>query len=280
MKSTEEREREILLEHLNMELEQWKWTRSSVPDDIALEIVSFLQVTDVCALGSCSRFWRELCASDCLWLSLSRQRWPSLDFSSQPPVLEVADGQPEKVLVDQSSSTKGWRDFYIKRHNEMTGKATAIVNFVELCSPSKSIEVADYLKAIANLCLMKMEFEDVQMFLFTKQNVLLNLIGLHYSIFWLQIEADSVTEALCRCDIAEQQVCVRWWKLGRWFYGFRLRDESHSRTVLLRDLAMAREEEVFGVLNRGAIHEVLRVQISDAVPSCTSWAFPDMQRQG
>ncbi|XP_019051585.1 PREDICTED: uncharacterized protein LOC104587608 isoform X2 [Nelumbo nucifera] len=217
MKSTEEREREILLEHLNMELEQWKWTRSSVPDDIALEIVSFLQ---------------------------------------------------------------GWRDFYIKRHNEMTGKATAIVNFVELCSPSKSIEVADYLKAIANLCLMKMEFEDVQMFLFTKQNVLLNLIGLHYSIFWLQIEADSVTEALCRCDIAEQQVCVRWWKLGRWFYGFRLRDESHSRTVLLRDLAMAREEEVFGVLNRGAIHEVLRVQISDAVPSCTSWAFPDMQRQG
>lgn len=66
-------------------------------------------------------------------------------------------------------------------------------------------------------------------------------------------------------------MCVQWWKLGRWFYGFRMRDESHSREVSLGDLAMAKEEEVLGVLYRGAIHEVLRVQISVAKPSHAPW---------
>lgn len=69
-------------------------------------------------------------------------------------------------------------------------------------------------------------------------------------------------EALESSKISEREVCVKWWKLGRWFYGFRMRDESHSRWVSLADLAMAREKEVLGVLHRGAVHEVLRVQIS------------------
>lgn len=84
-------------------------------------------------------------------------------------------------------------------------------------------------------------------------------------------QAEYVIEALQSCKVSERQVCVKWWKLGRWFYGFRLRDESNSRSVSLGDLPM--EDEVLGVLHRGAIHEVLRVQISVVNPPCTSWSF-------
>lgn len=79
-------------------------------------------------------------------------------------------------------------------------------------------------------------------------------------------------EALDSGHISEREVCVQWWKLGRWFYGFRLRDESRSRTFSLLDIAMDKEEEVLGVLRRGAIHEVIRVQISVAKPVSPPWS--------
>ena len=50
-----------------------------------------------------------------------------------------------------------------------------------------------------------------------------------------------------------------------------MRDESHIRCVSLADLLMAKEKEVLGVLCRGAVHEVLRVQISIADPPSTPW---------
>lgn len=56
-------------------------------------------------------------------------------------------------------------------------------------------------------------------------------------------------------------------------------DESHSRWVSLADLAMAKEQEVLVVLQRGAIHEVLRVQISVADPTSTPWSCQSAQRQ-
>ncbi|GMP76758.1 hypothetical protein CsSME_00033301 [Camellia sinensis var. sinensis] len=93
------------------------------------------------------------------------------------------------------------------------------------------------------------------------------------------MSAEYIVEVLNKCKISEREVCVRWWKLGRWFYGFCLRDESHSRTFSLGSLAMAKEDEVLGVLHRGAIHEVLRVQISVAKPICTSWSFQSSPTQ-
>ncbi|GMY27651.1 F-box-like domain-containing protein [Fagus crenata] len=234
-----------------------------VPDDIALKIASLLQVPDVCALGSCSRFWRELCASESIWESLAKDRWPSL------------------TLFHHSSSSnaikapisKGWKGFYIKRHKEVAGKVIAVAKFVELCSQTESLEVRDYLKAIEEVSSTQLGFKDVQMFLFKpKCNVLLNLVGLHYCIHWLGVPGEYVMEALQSCKISDRQVCVKWWKLGRWFYGFRMRDESHSRWVSLADLAMAKEPDVLVVLQRGAIHEVLSVQISVADPTCTPWS--------
>lgn len=41
-----------------------------------------LQVLDVCSLGSCSRFWRELCGSDSVWEALCKDRWPQF-FSDE-----------------------------------------------------------------------------------------------------------------------------------------------------------------------------------------------------
>lgn len=82
-------------------------------------------------------------------------------------------------------------------------------------------------------------------------------------------QGENVVEALQSCKISKRGVCIKWWKLGRLFYGFRMRDESHSRWVCLADLALAKEQEVLVVLQRGAIYEVLRVQISATDPPFT-----------
>lgn len=51
-------------------------------------------------------------------------------------------------------------------------------------------------------------------------------------------------------------------KLGRWFYGFRLRDEHESRKISLSELTMSEGASVLAILNRGAVHEVFRLRIS------------------
>ncbi|XP_077240541.1 F-box-like protein isoform X2 [Tasmannia lanceolata] len=199
--------------------------------------------------------------------SLHSFRWPSFDLSKPfPPLSDSNDQDMETFSYDNA-----WRSFYIKWHKVMAGRATTVVKFVNQCSQYESLEVANYLRAIGDLCSVELGFKDVQLFLFTtKQNVLLNLIGLHYCLFSLGIPAEDVTKALSNGQILQRQVCVRWWKLGRWFHGFRLRDETHFRRVSLGELATAKEEEVMGVLHRGAIHEVLRVQISSNLAT-TTW---------
>ncbi|KAM7463042.1 hypothetical protein LguiA_031163 [Lonicera macranthoides] len=243
---------------------------NSLPDDIAFKITSSLQVPDICSLGSCSRFWRELCESDCVWASLCRDRWPALD-------LDYQDSAPqfENPLLDQhlDSTLKGWRGFYISKHYDIMVKAATIVDFAKQYWSSESIEARNYLSAIEDLCSMQLGFKDVQMFFLKPQlSVLLNLVGLHYCVSWLGVPGELVMEVLSRCNISERQVCVQWWKLGRWSNGFRMRDEVHSRQVSMGDLAMAKQEEVLGVLHRGAVHEVLRVQISSAKPIRTPWS--------
>ncbi|XP_075486869.1 uncharacterized protein LOC142526392 [Primulina tabacum] len=233
--------------------------QNSIPDDIALQIASSLEVMDVCSLGSCSRFWKELCGSDCVWEVLCKDRWPAIAWD-------------QKSDQKMDSDSKGWRELYIFKHNEMAGKAALIHDFVERALAYESIEVGNYLKAIELLNSLHFGFKDVEMFLLKpKLHVLLNLVGLHYCIICLGVPVEYVVEALNQSQISERQVCVQWWKLGRWFYGFRLRDELHSRSITLGDLA-AYNEEVLGVLHRGAIHEVIRVQISIAKPMHSSWS--------
>lgn len=169
----------------------------------------------------------------------------------------------------------------MNRHIEIVNGATNVVKHVERCTRSESLEVGDYLQAIEDLSIMQLGFKDVQMFLFKPSlNVLLNLVGLHYCIFWLNVPLENVAEALKSCKISDRQVCVKWWKLGRWFYGFRMQDECHSRWVSLADLVTTKDEEVLGVLHRGAIHEVLRVQISFVISLNTPWFCQGTMGQG
>jgi hypothetical protein len=62
--------------------------------------------------------------------------------------------------------------------------------------------------------------------------------------------------------VADKMVCVNLLKLGRWFYGFRLPDETESHKVSLRELTMAKGAAVLALLNRGAVHEVFRLRVS------------------
>nr|KJB72525.1 hypothetical protein B456_011G186100 [Gossypium raimondii] len=168
----------------------------------------------------------------------------------------------------------GCRGFYIKQHKEMKDQADSVIKFVEKCLQSESIQVNDYLKAIECLKLMGFGFKDVQMLLLKpKLNVLLNLVGLHYCLNILKVPASDVMEALNSSNIKNRQICIKWWKLGRWFYGFRMRDEFHFRCLSLEDLASSKDDEdVLGVLQRGAIHEVLQVQISIVSSRSNAWA--------
>ncbi|PIN16038.1 hypothetical protein CDL12_11307 [Handroanthus impetiginosus] len=243
--------------------------QNSLPDDIALKIASSLEVVDVCSLGSCSRFWRELCGSDCVWKGLCKDRWPGLSVDETSAAFQ---SDYNEVDQDLDSNSKGWKGYYISKHCEMAEKAALVADFVERALAFESIEVGNYLKVIDLLQSLQFGFQDVQMFLLKPNlNVLLNLVGLHYCIVWLGVPADNVIKALDTSQVSQRQVSVQWWKLGRWFYGFRLRDEFHCRNISLGELATC-NEEVLGVLRRGAIHEVIRVQISAAKPSHTSWS--------
>ncbi|KAM1012324.1 hypothetical protein ACFX13_043197 [Malus domestica] len=245
-----------------------------VPDDIALQIASLLPVWDLCALGSCSRFWRELCKSDCVWECLVRRRWSLLEFSDH------GSSSSSSTAIEKPTSM-GWRSFYIELHNEKAAIAAAVVQFVEKCSSSESLEVGEYQKAMRNLNQLQFGYQDVEMFLFKpKLTVLVNLLGLHYCLNWLRVPAECVLKALQSSRISERQVCVKWWTLGRWSHGYRMRDELCSRCFTLLDFGLAKQEEVLAVLYRGAVHEVLRVQICVADPSSTSWSCQGARREG
>ncbi|KAL2339078.1 hypothetical protein Fmac_013524 [Flemingia macrophylla] len=242
---------------------------SSLPEDVAIKIASLLRVRDLCALSCCSRFWRELCFSDCIWESLVRNRWPLLSSSHCP----------SSSSSTHSPNFKKWRKLYLERHVELGVRAKSVEKFLEACSRSESLEVGDYLKAVDTLVGTRFGFEDVQRFLFNPQmNVLINLVGLHYCLTTLGIRGDNLVEALKTSEISDRRVCVRWWKVGRWFYGFRMKDESHSRWVSLAGLATEDDEHVLGVLQRGTIHEVLRVQISVVGRTSTPWSVQVIQR--
>jgi hypothetical protein len=78
----------------------------------------------------------------------------------------------------------------------------------------------------------------------------------------LFFQPNEVEKALQACQVAERKVCVSLLKLGRWFYGFRLPDEYESHKFSLSGLTSDEGAKVLVILNRGAVHEVFRLQIS------------------
>ncbi|GAA0153985.1 hypothetical protein LIER_12092 [Lithospermum erythrorhizon] len=206
-----------------------KCIESFLPYDLDFKIVSSLQVSDLCSVGSCSGgIYVGLILYGNLYVKI--------------------DGLHSIVLDNQDSeeNVKGWRAVYATKHAEMAKKADLILNFLD---PDFS--------SFEGMHSMQFGFQDVEMFFFKpKMNLLLNLAGLHYCI-------NAFREALNNLNIQSRQVCVQWWKLGRWHYGHRLQDDMQSREVSLADLAEDKRKEVLSVLHRGAVHEVLRVRITN-----------------
>lgn len=177
-----------------------------------------MKVVDLCSLGSCSRFWWELCGSDKIWESLCKKRWPALaleiessSYNNHPHEVSISrcisligfftltQICPTLVWIDHSvafyMSLQEWRVFYIRKHNEMAGKAGGVIDFVNRCLAFESIEVGHYLKAVRDLDSILFGFEDVHtFFLKSKHNVLLNLIGLHYCLIWLGLPVTTLTK--------------------------------------------------------------------------------------
>ncbi|KAG5023906.1 hypothetical protein GmHk_07G020709 [Glycine max] len=269
---------------------------SSLPEDVALKIASLLQVVVRGSGGNSASqiaFGSLLSETDgpyslpsislLLPLILPISRYPPLIllywrntlFVFQPCLYKVLYFS---LLVSELGLWK-WRKLYLERQVELGLRARSVVKFLEACSRSESLEVGDYLKAVDTLIGTMFGFEDVQRFLFNPQmNVLINLVGLHYCLTTLGIPGDNLVEALRTHEISDRRVCIKWWKVGRWYYGFRMRDESHSRWVSLADLATEDDEHVLGVLRRGTVHEVLRVQISVVGRPSTPWSCQITQR--
>uniref|UniRef100_A0A0D9WFU4 F-box domain-containing protein n=1 Tax=Leersia perrieri TaxID=77586 RepID=A0A0D9WFU4_9ORYZ len=221
---------------------------ADLPGDIAISVASRLQEADVCALGGCSRSWRRACDADCVWEALFRRRWPFAATAA------AAEG---------SSGGQGWKSLYINHHRKTAAAISDVAEFVENSLRNGSLEAEYYLKAIATLASMRdVGFIDVQFFLLSRnQSAIINLIGLHYSIASLNIPPHEVHKALQARKVEERKVCVSLYKLGRWFYGFRLPDESESHEISLSELTMLEGAVILAILKRGAVHEVFRLQV-------------------
>ncbi|XP_078170520.1 uncharacterized protein LOC144564796 [Carex rostrata] len=230
--------------------------------DVALTIISLLEVRDVCSLGSCCCFWRDLCFSNGVWAHLFRCRWPHADVASLNHST-FAGTEPTQLHPPE-----GWKALYIESHKTVAHETSSIIYEIYQQAPLSSLEVTNYLGAIKKLSALHLEFEDVQLFLFRPElGVLVNLIGLHYSILYLHVPPGEVLEALMKCQVASRQVRLFWLKVGRWIHGFRLRVENYTRKVSLAELTTSKEGPILAMLNRGAVHEVIRIQISSANPS-------------
>ncbi|KAL5202494.1 hypothetical protein ABZP36_013446 [Zizania latifolia] len=223
---------------------------ADLPEDIAISVASRLQEADVCALGACSRSWRRACDANCVWEALFRRRWPAAAAA-------VAAGEG-------ASGVQSWKTLYINHHRKTSFAISGVAEFVENNLRNGSLEAEYYLKAIANLASMKdIGFLDAQFFLLSRSHsAIINLIGLHYSIASLHIPPNEVHKALEARRVEERKVCVSLYKLGRWFYGFRLPDESESHKISLSELTMPEGTQVLAILKRGAVHEVFRLQVS------------------
>lgn len=186
------------------------------------------------------------------------------------------------------------------QHKEMASRAYEVITYVTNSPATLSLEAGKYLQAVETMSSMQLGFQDVELFLFKPNlSVLLNLIGLIYCIQHLKplvsclfqkekpafrnipyfrfatfltlffLQRDQILDALQRCGISEQLVWVKWLTLGRWSGGRRMRDEIVSRQVSLVDVVTGKEETVLRVLQRGVVHEVLRVCISTVDLACT-----------
>jgi hypothetical protein len=181
---------------------------------------------------------------------------------------------PQAQIAETDENSQEWRRIYMMQHEEMGSRASEVIKFVIEWPATLSLEALEYQHAVETMSSLSLGFQDVELFLFKPNlSVLLNLIGLLYCIQHLKPQREQILDAMRRCGVSEQVVWVKWLTLGRWSHGRRMRDEIVSRQVCLLDVVKGKEETVLRVLQRGVVHEVLRVCVSTAdlaYATCTS----------
>ncbi|KAI4372480.1 hypothetical protein MLD38_010704 [Melastoma candidum] len=225
-----------------------------LPDVIFLDIASRLQEADVCGLGSSDRFWRGRCSYDSLWESFARKRWPSLSSCQGGP----------------SPTDKGWRELYVKRHNDMKEAVLPLVHRVEeSLLNSQSLEIGLYREVLGELKSLELSLLDVKMLMFKpKYSILLHLVALHYCCMFLQAPVKEMVRAVEDSQISEGQVWVQWSPISRLLVGFHLTEEPRSLLVSLREIASSCGHGILRVLNRRVVLlKVMPVQISLSNPA-------------
>lgn len=250
------------------------------PDDVSQHIIALLPVWDVCSLAACSRHWRTLCSSNFVWYVLYKKRWclEKVNIAREEDSFKHEQGN-QSSTTRYPASPSSWRSAYIYLHRQMARGATSVIDYVRERACHDSMEVADYQKAMNLLSSNGLELQDVEIFLLVpKLSVLINLLGLHYCLAHLKMKNKEAKEALSRNKVGERQVCLRWWSLGGWTNGFRRHDEMHMRISSLLTLAELEPPSFVEVIDRGTLHEVLRVQISADFES-SAWVARSMHSQ-
>lgn len=250
-----------------------------LPNDVCQYIVAFLSAWDVCSLALCSRQLHTICSSNFVWYGLYKKRWVLENSKIARVRVSSKDDGNHTTCASYSNCSKGWRSEYIYVHKQMATGATSAIEYVKSRACFDSMEVAEYQKAMVLLSSVGLEFQDVEMFLLMpKLSVLINLLGLHYCLVHLKIKGKDAQEALRRKKVGERQVCLRWWSLGGWTNRYRRPDEMHMRISSLVSLTESESCSFLEVIDRGTLHEVLRVQISADFES-SAWVARSMHSQ-
>lgn len=85
-------------------------------------------------------------------------------------------------------SLQGWKALYMESHKRIAHETSSVIHGIDQRAPLSSLEVTYYLSALKKLTALYLGFEDVRLFLFRpKLGVVVNLIGLHYSILYLRV---------------------------------------------------------------------------------------------
>ncbi|KAL8171417.1 hypothetical protein V2J09_023221 [Rumex salicifolius] len=155
--------------------------------------------------------------------------------------IKISISLPFDVALKIASSLPDWKGFYAKRHKEIANASASVVSFInQSTSESNSIDLRGYRKVYDQLALVQFGFNDIDSFLFDSEiSIVLNLLGLHYSIKCLKVPPEIAVEALRRRKIYERGFKIECIKLVRQNFQCTLVSERQSRSFSLHNLAMA-----------------------------------------
>ncbi|KAJ3676434.1 hypothetical protein LUZ60_003846 [Juncus effusus] len=222
----------------------------SVPSELTLRIVSFLDAYDVFSLGSCSKTLNEICDSACVWKELYMKRWPDHQY-------DISHTEPQKEILCP------WKTWYITMHKEMSAAIFSHFRHVEeQLEEYGFLEIIVYKEAIDILRDLKVGFGDIRlMFLRRKLHAVLNLIGLHYSFFYLQVSAGDLRNTLAFYQVLDRELIVEWILVPSFCYCDFTHQERYSLVLSLAEITDG-EEAILYFLESGLSAEMRSISIA------------------